>query len=430
MRQRTTLVLMAAAGLLFSAGTLAFAEGDGPEKLTINDFELSGQIRVRGNVFDPDENAVEGLGEDSYVEQRTVLGVQANVNENLAGVVEVDVYSNWGDQFRSNPLTGEDDADSSSVGLYQGYIDWQMDGAALTVGRQELVFGSEWLLGNNSNGYDFYGLSYDALRLDLGQEDGLNAALFAAKMAEGHQNFYERDADLFGIYGNYGACEGQDFDVYALYYRDKGQYPMDGGDVNLYTVGLRVAADQLNDMALDYDLEGAYQWGEYETVGGMDIDYGTWAVNAEAGYTLDVEMAPRMYVLFAYLSGGDDDEMSFNRLMSDKRYFSWERNRALTNALVYGVGLTVDPDENSELGVSWTYLQVHEEVVEDTLGWEAAAWYGYDVYSNFNVNLGFAWFSADDGSPMEGVRSNGFAPIGLASDADAYYGWLEGVLTF
>ena len=98
-----------------------------------------------GSIMDWDD-----AGPDySAVEQRTRLHVKASFTEDVSAFIEFDSYDVWGEDFRSNYLTGADARDgdnAADINLYQAYVDVKgMWGTPLSlrVGRQELAFGSQ-----------------------------------------------------------------------------------------------------------------------------------------------------------------------------------------------------------------------------------------------------------------------------------------------
>ncbi|HPO86092.1 MAG TPA: alginate export family protein, partial [Candidatus Hydrogenedentes bacterium] len=105
-----------------------------------------------------------------YVEQRTRLNVKADFTNEVSAFIELDSYDIWGEDFRSNWITGADVRSTSvdDVEVYQAYIEAnEMWGLPLRarIGRQELSFGSQWLVGVNDASQGVWGLSFDALRL-------------------------------------------------------------------------------------------------------------------------------------------------------------------------------------------------------------------------------------------------------------------------
>ena len=69
----------------------------------LQNVEVGGSIRIRGNYYNFDS-----LTDMSWIEQRTRLNVKADFTSEVSAFIEFDYYSGWGDDFRSNYLTGAD----------------------------------------------------------------------------------------------------------------------------------------------------------------------------------------------------------------------------------------------------------------------------------------------------------------------------------
>ncbi|MBI1319116.1 MAG: hypothetical protein GC168_09230 [Candidatus Hydrogenedens sp.] len=202
MRSFKTLVIAAA---IAGMGASAHAE--------LQNVEVGGSIRIRANYYSFD-NAYQGrvAGYDGIrfspfmtnderddagnIEQRTTLSVKADFTDQVSLYTEVDAHNSWGDNFRSDYFNGLDFDNGTGVNLYQAYIQAdEMWGTPLRlrVGRQELSFGSEWLVGVNNASSGFAGLSFDALRLDY-ITDEFNVAAFLSMIANNAgTNSYDLD---------------------------------------------------------------------------------------------------------------------------------------------------------------------------------------------------------------------------------------------
>src|SRR5690606_10838512 len=78
----------------------------------------------------------------------------------------------------------------------------------------ELSFGSEWLVGVNDASSGFWGLSFDALRLDY-ITDEFSVAAFVSHLAEGGgDGFLDDDVVFAGVYGSYTGLEDITIDAY------------------------------------------------------------------------------------------------------------------------------------------------------------------------------------------------------------------------
>ena len=344
----------------------------------------------------------------SFVEQRTTISVKADFTDQVSAYIELDSYDVWGEDFRSNYITGVDAraATANDVEVYQAYIEANdMFGypLRLRIGRQELTFGSGWLIGPNFTSSLFTGTSFDAIRLtyatDMISVDGV-----WAKLAENGVVEEDGDVDMYAVYASYLGLEDMVIDGYWILVRDSralaDTYPgwfgnwiedvldVDDYDVtNLHTVGLR-GAGMIG--AFDFEAEVAYQFGDMSAVGigvagaGLaspygddDADISQLGVNIEVGYTFDMNYEPRVYLGFAYLGGEDerdvtfwqwlgaiacpfwsaDASVSFNRLFSNWEYSEFLDNTDLSNVWIGRGGVSVKPTESTEVALTVSYYE-------------------------------------------------------------------------
>ncbi len=396
---RTFKTLIIAALVLGTAGTV-FAE--------LQNVEIGGKLRIRGNYYNWDNSV-----DNSFVEQRTLLNVKADFTSDVSAFIELDSYGVWGEDFRSLYLTGADGRANSGddVEVYQAYIDaknlWGTP-LSLRVGRQELVFGSKFLLGSNDSAPYFTGLSYDALRLTFAN-DIVKVDAFAAKLAETAGDFGQDDINLYGVYGSYLGIEDVTIDAYWLYLQDDDV--LLGDNVDIHTVGLR-GNGKLG--SFDFEAEIAYQFGEQDGqpsacpfgFGEADVDYGTFGGQAILGYTFDVAWQPRVFGLFAYYGAGDADTsfwsndrtLPFNRLFSDLQYSDFvDLNSNATNVIGYALGLQLAPTESLGLLLAGKFLDLDDNIgKQSSWGWEVNLAATYHYSEDLTFSAGYSHFFGSD----------------------------------
>ncbi len=193
------------------------------------------------------------------------------------------------------------DTESDKVSLYQGFVEGTLPGgrASLKVGRQELVYGSTFMLGSDT----FYdGLSFDAAKLSLKPVKPISVDLFAGK--------YTRDnsggitGELYGIYGVYTVGDDLSVDLYGLL--DTGGLGVihEGKDERTWSVGARLAG-KLGKRAA-FEVEPVYQFGSHvEPTSHRDIS----AFGGHADLTVDPDLGRyhgKALVSYAFGSGGTD----------------------------------------------------------------------------------------------------------------------------
>lgn len=351
----------------------------------------------------------------AFVEQRTLLNVSADFTNDVSVFIEFERYDDWGNDFRSDYITGRDFAGGGDdVQLYQAYIEAnEMFGypLRLRIGRQEMVFGSGWLMGNNTTSSIFTGLYYDGVRLTVGDDD-YSIDAFWAKLEETFGVEEDGDTDFMGVYGSYMGIESMTIDAYFLWLRDAAQVqdtfnfaewtPLrliedwvgvdDYDTTNIFTVGARVNGDwALGGGSLGLEAEAAYQFGDAGSTGflfrgpGLVLSYGDneaeydqFAAHFELGYTFDTSYQPRIFIGAAYFGGEDnrdlsfvewletlvnpfytpDASISFNRLFS-----SWEYSEFFTqmsNAYMLRGGFSISPTESVDVSLLVTYHEALE----------------------------------------------------------------------
>ncbi len=423
----------------------------------LQNVEVNGKVRIRGNAYVSDNQ----WADSSYVEQRTRLGVKADFTDNVQAVIEVDSYDVWGEDFRSGAyLLGVDSRANSTndVEIYQSYIkasDLYGTGLSLTVGRQELALGSQWLFGVNDNGSSgFTGLSADAVKLSY-EGDTLKLHAIWAKAADTFNDFGKGDVDLYVLAGSYTGIEDITLEAYAAYLRDDIPAYADGTD--LYTIGLR-GAGKIG--AIDFESEVAYQFGNVDNVfprflhDAQDAEFDAWAINLEGGYTLDVSWSPRIFAGFTWFEGGDDhndglfghhnNDLSFNRLFTNVEYseFIDDTSLQLSNAFIYRLGVSAAPTESLCVKFVASYFESDQEAPDtgilwwhhnssSDLGWELGLYGDYKYTEDLIFRAGWAHFFSGNGiEDGNRVLLNGTSPLYAEDSHDFDYLFLETEIKF
>ena len=446
----------------------------------LQNVEVGGSVRIRGNWFDLDENPFFNGGEDSaFVEQRTRLNVKADFTDEVSVFIEFDDYSIWGDAFRANPYTGLDGAGGADVALYQSYIEvnnaWGLP-IRTRIGRQEIELGSEWLVGNQDASSIYTGLSFDGIRTTY-TADSFTVDAMSLKLNESFEDFGDGDVNLYGIYGSYIGLEDWQFDAYWMYVTENeddrtGLAPIGNAvfglgtsDADLHTIGLRGAGTY---GAFDLESEVAFQFGDVERLdpgffnffGDNDLDYDAFAFNLEAGYTFDITWTPRVYLGAAFFEGGDqgqnngffgnnnNNDLSFNRLFSNWEYSEFLENGELSNSIIYRAGVSAMPTEKISLLLAATYFQADEETDLGFNGFGIFDWFNNDGDDNEGIEVGlygdyqysedlvfragYAHFFGDDGlEDGNFILNNGLAAMLDDNDGGEYnYLFWEAEISF
>ncbi len=332
----------------------------------------------------------DGTGGDwHFAETALLLNVNADFTDNVSGFIELYDYHEWGEDFRSDYVTGLDArADTNEdLEVNQAYV--QVDQAfgaplRLRIGRQALIMGKGWLV--NDMLTPTQRLTFDAVRATY-EVDAFAVDAFAAKVFENGINEQDGDVDFYGVYATYTALEAIDISAYWYWLRDARSRndtsfiaPIerleefagldDYDTTNLHTVGVRLNGGW---ESWDYDLEVAYQFGEADSHGsrfvpiGMiygddDAEYDNWGADLNAGYTFDAMWSPRVSIIGGYFQGQDNRDLSFaewinpfyrpeasvsfNRLYADKNYLPVVNDNGwLSNFYMVGGAVDVTPTD-------------------------------------------------------------------------------------
>lgn len=283
--------------VLSSVVGLLFAQTDSPK------FRWFGDIRVRGEVDMRDFK--DQTPANAYTVMRARFGVEAKPLEDVRVLLQVRDSRVFG-QERDGTGAFNTLGDSRNLDLHQGFVEIKKffsDEVTLKVGRQELSYGNERLIG--TVGWNNIGRVFDGglLRFDF---TGLSLDLIAMRLAEVKQYpsvatpaavQYVRDggSDFFGIYGTSKGIENNTLDGYVLFQSDRNQTVFGSNDLRRWTVGGLLRGKT---SALSYDLEAAYQTG---TRRGMDV--AAYLLAGSLNYTFEESPVRRLGLGYDRLSG-------------------------------------------------------------------------------------------------------------------------------
>ena len=485
----------------------------------LEELQVHGQIRIRGNYLDPgfglqSPNGADfsfGFNEDQsasdFYNALAEVNFTADMSDDVTGYIALrsyDIYGGFSDQDQDDSSDGEfgsvsgDDAFSElkaitfagelftgdlagegndTVGLYQAYI--QMDNVggypiSVRLGRQEIVLGREFLVGNNDAGINFSGRAFDAFRVDYDNDESFRVAAFTAKLFEFRATEQDADVDLHAVYATYYGLEMLDIDAYLIWFDNgmgngvlgpiPGPVANFGADSeNLYTWGGRVYGAALEDR-LTYNVEAAFQTGDvnstnqFSGVGlgpiGTSLDVDAFALNALVQYAFDgVSYNPEVHAEYAFFSGDDDttdgDFEQFTRLFSDVHYgkmnLGGNFDENMTNVHIIRVGGSAEANETLTLNADVLWFTAVEDQApvlggtagsnvlgntlnssDDDLGVELDLWATLQYSEDLTLSAGWSHFFVDNAieSAFSFPTNNGMA------DDDLDYLWWEAQLVF
>lgn len=346
------------------------------------------------------------------------------------------------------------DVDGDGVFVYQGYIETAHIGDSIfsmRFGRQELAYGTEWLLGNQ----DWYdGQTFDGIKGIFEFTDKHRLDLFWVKLAE-------RDTTIDGLQS------GDDSDLYGAYFTAQ---TLGGSSIGMdaYVMGLRDNADiQWNVTAQDDGIPGytatealaladgssyldswwlgvrffrerehgftfsaelTYQFGSVD--GGVDndsdgafddesdIDISAWGFESFLAYTWDTPTNPSIKGGVTWATGSDVDDYENGR---SRTFFTpaGEIHPRLglmdlvdaTNVLAFNLGYAGSANRHS-WGVDLWHFEFDEvdpfiesafvadasidagDDLSNELGQEVDLWYNYQYSEHMVAQFAISYFSA------------------------------------
>ena len=377
---------------------LAIALMSGVSYADLQNLEVDASLRIRGNsfynVYSSEDNSA-----NQYTEQRTAIEMMADFSDEVSANITLSRYGHWGDAGVN------DDAD---VRLHEAYITLgeALFGFSSKIGRQELLLGSEFLVGNNNTGSGFDHFSYDGI-VSTYSNDTYDVTLLNLKIDEVDgfdASEVDEDTDLRGIYGTYKGIENHTIDGYVLN-RRTGVAGADNDE--LYTIGARAAGafsgafSFFNGTAIDYEIEIATQGGD---MADDTIDYEGDAIAAELGYTFDFSNQMRMYIGGALFTGPDDGEAGFDRMFSDHEYSEFLGDGDMSNVLILRGGVSAYASEKIQLSAVVSSFTLDAEYAvatiyngavavaadEDDLGTEIGLYANYQYSEDVALEVGAA----------------------------------------
>lgn len=251
--------------------------------------------------------------------------------------------------------------ESDTIDLHQGYFtlgnldDFPL---SLKVGRQELKYGDERLIG--ASDWNNIGRAFDAAKLRW-QNEWLGVDFFTGMPVvprDGQFDLPNNQDWLSGAYATVTKIPKTILDVYflarnasrtAINFFSDPQFPQPTAR-DVYTVGGRLASKPGELANWDYTVEGAYQFGDFAaTATSARLTQDAFMFTALGGYTFaDWCAKPRLGVEFDYASGDDNPNDgthgTFDTLYpTPHKFFGSMDLFSLQNIQNLGVNLTLKP---------------------------------------------------------------------------------------
>lgn len=363
---RTFFVLSFLAGVS-SAGP-ARAHEDPPDPLKFGPVKLGLDSLVRPEAttnFSPGSFSFMPGNDESRILFRVRPSVTVSPSENFSARVEGQWYA-----FRN-------DTDFSIFSLYQGYVEGAppgVKGVSIKAGRQELIYGSAFLLGADTF---FDGLTFDAAKLSLNPSKKFSLDLFGGKYVKKWAGDIE--GKLYGIYATHAPKETFSVDLYG--FRDTGgpgATHVGGAHEVTYSVGTRLNGKVGKLVA--YELEPVYQFGRKDRDGASHNHIS--AYGGHADLTIDPALGRypgKIFLSYAYGSGdGSPQDGKFTEFHNLNNDTSLIGDMSVIGDLS---GLSLSDPAGNEVRASGLHVL--------TIGG------GLDLTDRLNLSLDGHWFRAN-----------------------------------
>jgi alginate export protein len=457
MKKFLYMFLLAAAVASAFSFVLAQSDDSGEKK-----FVLHGEIRQRA---DYEDNLTDFTGDfdDSFLmfPYRARIAAEGHFTKDVTGYIEFQAFGVWGDAppikgFAFGPVGGDNtgipsfpsdtaiDQNANSgqifgndVELYQGYLALNKIAGSqfsLILGRQEIVKGSEMLLGDN----DFYnGISHDAAMgcwqtknfdLDIWWSRPLQtpapatvATTVAPPPVPNHQS-----VNFYGAWLNWNRYDnGVSWAAYILDYDDGTSTGLPNPARRQFlTLGARTDREISGKNGVYWNAEFAYQTGDFNNGPALQDTGSIKATGFEGtlGFNLHGNYDHKFQIIYDVASGdsdpADDDAESFDPLFQDSHdRYGFTDIFTFSDLTVWGLGYHAIMNDRQSWGIDYFNQQLTEDIVggpadgENSLGQELDGWWKMQYTTNAQVMVGAAWF--DPGDAIDAVNS----AAGLNTDA-------------
>lgn len=356
------LVLLFCALFVFAAAMPAFA--------AVQNVKVSGDILAR-YIYRNDFDLVKGNGADGedqiHLFNSVVrLRVDADLTDNVSAVIRLINERDWTKVV--NRDSSYEHENSTDIDLDLAYVtlkEFLYSPLTLTIGRQELHFGNDMIIGdgvgspnanavsggvgtnqttnyyeavgyNGVNGDLAYRKAFDAIRATLNY-DPLVIDIVYAKIYKGEFSHIGNadnndDVDLYGINAGYQfkdnwgtLAEGYYWGKINSNLKKTLSAVPDKVD-QVHTIGARVSTNPTKKLNLQQEI--AAQFGEKispaTTTGALNRERRAWAAQTIAMYTPGIKYNPTMGMIYSYFSGDANRDAAANAPALSKKYHAWD----------------------------------------------------------------------------------------------------------
>ena len=293
-------------------------------------WNLDGQIRYRAEVDNRDFNSNTGLNNFNLLRSR--LGATFSGSDSVRGYLQIQDSRRFGEE--TSTLA---DGSADNLDVHQAFVevarffDLPID---LKIGRMEVVFGSQRLIG--AVGWSNIGRSFDGAMLNL--HAGQNRlAVFGFQEVESRLLQNSGDRHIFGVNGYINSIPNHDLQPILVWQRSSPS-----STINRLTAGFYL---KKTSGSLRYEVDAALQNGTVS-----DNDYQAYMAALSAVYTANHSRKPFFGAGIDYLSGADgDSRRPFDTMYATNHKFYGYMDYFL-NIPVHSLGLGL-MDINAQIGM-------------------------------------------------------------------------------
>ncbi|MDO8303093.1 MAG: alginate export family protein [Sedimentisphaerales bacterium] len=230
--------------------------------------------------------------------------------------------------------------------------------SSFKVGRQDILLGEGWLVGEGTPGDGSRTGFFDAARLTLDMpdcattadliyiNDHTDSAAWLKPINDQNVDLAEQNEEGAIAYFTNKSVENTDISPYFMYKRAE-KVLSSGYDASIYTPGVRVAGKI--DENWKYRAEGAYQFGTHD---GADIS--AFGANTALQYFVNDPMNNNFRLQYEFLSGDDPDSAQYEGF--DTLWGRWARfsNIYADAVRLEGAGRPADYSNLHRVGPGWS----------------------------------------------------------------------------
>lgn len=350
-----------------------------PAFAAVQNVKVGGDLKttsiIRNNFDSTTMNDLTESG--NFVLSQVGVNIEADLTDNVSTFIRLGNERIWG---KGTASTTSSENDLLLDTAYVTMKEMLYAPLTVTIGRQPLVYGNAFLIGDGSGANEISGVAdltgganFDAIKAVL-DYDPLTIDLFAAKIDE-KTNVVSNDkddVDLFGVNANWklGGEMNTVVEAYTFVKTDKSviSAPAQNKADKLYVPGMRVSVNPYE--GLNVQLEGAYQFGDSTPVVGTDMaKVSAYGLQGMVNFALPVikDMTPVLSASYTYLSGdsnpsGDDKDRAFDSLYENQntgRIFD-ALGVSGSNIKIASVAAEVSPLQDVTTKLSWYNLNLAE----------------------------------------------------------------------